>query len=105
MEYFFAYDQTGSIIRSPTEAQMEELLLSLSTGEPDDPDVALSHSSGWSLSAFPGGLLVLENALTNAVPRHMQPIPADQVLKLWIELAVGNYQNLLSLPWVAGYGR
>ena len=104
MEYFFAYDQMGSIIRSPTEVQMEDLLLSLATGDPEHPDVGISHSSGWSLSAFPNGLVVFENVLTQELPRHMQPVPAAQTLKLWIELAAGNYQHLLTLPWAAGYG-
>jgi hypothetical protein len=52
--------------RDPPIARLRELLQSLDIDDKEHPDVALTHESGWCLSAFPSGLLVWENDETNS---------------------------------------
>src|SRR3954449_2602211 len=44
----------------------------------EHPDIAIAHESGWSLSAFTGGLVVWEN-VDEGEPRHMAGLSRDQV--------------------------
>jgi hypothetical protein len=56
------------------------LVAELDAYEDDEhPDIAVSHESGWTLSAFPSGLLVWENVYADdeddsspAAPRHLR---------------------------------
>jgi hypothetical protein len=48
--------------RDPPLEALDALILEL--GEPDDPehpDVAVQHETGWTLSAFGSGLILWEN--------------------------------------------
>ncbi|MDR2173308.1 MAG: hypothetical protein LBE32_03780 [Burkholderiales bacterium] len=100
----FAYDKMGAVIHAPAEAEMAALLDSLSAEDIEHQDVSLNDEQGWSLSVFPGGLIVFENVETGEGPWHMQSVTREKILEHWKDLAAGNHQKLLSLPWVAGYG-
>ena len=101
---YFAYDRMGSTVPSPDANQRRRLLDSLGREDPEHPDVSLTHESGWSISAFPSGLIVFENVETGEGPWHMRSVPAARTLELWDALAVGKHVELVSLPWVDGHG-
>jgi len=94
----------GSTVPSPDANQRRRLLDSLGREDPEHPDVSLTHESGWSISAFPSGLIVFENVETGEGPWHMRSVPAARTLELWDALAVGKHVELVSLPWVDGHG-
>jgi hypothetical protein len=55
----------------------------------EHPDIAVSHESGWTLSAFPSGLLVRENVEADeddvneaAAPRHLRDVPRARLPEL-----------------------
>ena len=100
---FHITNRWGAMERDPPIARLRELLQSLDIDDKEHPDVALTHESGWCLSAFPSGLLVWENDETNSVPRHMKAVPREAVLRLWLELAQGDIATIEAEPWKRGY--
>lgn len=101
---YFAYDRMGGIITSPDEAAMSVLLSSLAAQDPEHPDVSLSHESGWCLSVFGSGLVVLENVETGDGPWHMRLPSPQHSLNFWKMLSDGQIPAIQSHPWVPGYG-
>ena len=100
---FRTTNEWGARERDPPIARLRELLQSLDIDDKEHPDVALTHESGWCLSAFPSGLLVWENDETNSGPRHMKAVPREEVLRLWLELAQGDIATIESESWKSGY--
>ena len=88
----------------PSVARMREVLAELD-GEDDDehPDVSLTHETEWTLSAFPDGLLIWENAEED-VARHMLHVSRSKVHELWITLSEGKIDAIENEPWIQGYG-
>jgi len=88
----------------PSVDRMREVLAELD-GEDDDehPDVSLAHESEWSMSAFPDGLVIWENAEAD-IARHMLHVSRAKVLEMWIELSEGQIEAIESEPWIQGYG-
>jgi hypothetical protein len=66
--------------------------------------VSLTHESGWSLSAFPNGLIVFENVETGEGPWHLPDVSAERVVDYWAALAEGRHADLKALSWRVGYG-
>ena len=100
---FRTTNRWGATERDPPVARLRELLQSLGIDDNEHPDVALTHESGWCLSAFPSGLLVWENDETNSGPRHMKAVPREEVLRLWLHLAQGEIATIEAEPWTSGY--
>lgn len=48
--------------QDPPDEAVRVLLDELDTADAEHPDVAVSHESGWTLSAFRGGRLVWETS-------------------------------------------
>ncbi len=70
----------------------------------EHPDVSVSHEDGWTLSAFPGGLVVWENVEDGAAgPRHLRDVPAEQLASMFVLCAEGRREVIDSLPWLEGY--
>ena len=88
----------------PSVDRMREVLTELD-GEDDHehPSVSLTHESEWSMSAFPDGLVIWENAEED-VARHMHHVSRSRVLELWTKLAEGQIDEIEAEPWLAGYG-
>lgn len=101
---YFAYDRMGRTVSSPSPAEMSSLLASLAQPDPEHPDVSLSHESGWCLSVFVSGLVVLENAETGEGPWHMRLATPQHALHLWQLLSDGNIATIQAQPWAPGYG-
>jgi hypothetical protein len=67
--------------------------------------VGLTHESGWSLSAFPSGLVTWENVEDDSVaPRHRSEVPLTELRELWLDLAAGNIERVDGESWLPGYG-
>src|SRR5687768_1121264 len=88
----------------PTEAEMRSALAELDVHDPEHPDCWLSHYSGWSISAFGSGLVVLENLESGEGPWHMRSQTKEQVLALWRLLQSGDIPAIRSKSWLEGYG-
>jgi hypothetical protein len=101
---FFVRGRWGGSEREPTEQAMLAVLAELDADDPEHPDVALEHESGWALSAFPSGLAVFENVETDDEPRHLTGLSRADVADLWRLLAMGNLADLELQPWLPGYG-
>ena len=67
-------------------------------------DVAVSHPSGWSLSAFPSGLVVWENVESDAPVSHRSAVSRDEVQRLFELLSSGDLDEVRASGWEPGYG-
>ena len=101
---FFAHDRFGGSISRPTEEQLRNLLESLSTPDEEHPDVSLQSESGWCVSAFGSGLVVLENVETGEGPWYLANQRTEQVLALWRAIAFNGAVDIHLDPWLDGYG-
>jgi hypothetical protein len=98
-------DRWGAVEKNPSIERLRELLQSLDMEDNEHPDVALKHETEWCLSAYPGGLLVWENAeVDEGIARHMKCVPRERVLDLWLALAQGDLAAIEVEPWLPGYG-
>src|SRR5262245_51203859 len=97
---FLLVNRQGAMVRDPSMAAVDPVLAELD-GPPDDehPDVALSHESGWTLSAFASGLVVSENVEADDPPRRLTEVRREQVRELWLALAVGDFEAIEQQPW------
>lgn len=89
---------------NPDIDQLRDLIDSLSDPETEDydhPDIALVHDdSGWSISLYPNGTATLENLEdADESPRYRKGLSPERALDLWLMLADGEIDNLLSMPW------
>jgi hypothetical protein len=102
---YFVQDRFGNKIFRPTEMQMEQLLASLDWGgDPTHPEVSLIHQSGWSISVYPGGGVILKNTTSGNDPWHMRSKSSAQILQLWALLAAGELDQLGKAGWSPGAG-
>ena len=99
---FRTTNRWGAMEGDPPIERLRELLQSLEIEDKEHPDIALTHETGWCLSAFPSGLLVWENEEADA-PRHMKGVPREHVFVLWLKLAQGDIAAVEAEPWQPGY--
>ncbi len=105
MDLYHTTDADGISELNPTAEKMRELLDSLDSATAHDaehPDVSIVHDpSGWSLSAYPSGVVTFENLdEPDDVPRFMSGVTRNQALGLWLELSRGEIQQVNSRPWL-----
>jgi hypothetical protein len=72
-------------------------------GDAEHPDVAVTHPSGWSLSAFPSGRVVWENVEGDSPVSHRFAV-RDEVQRLFELLVRGDLDSVRGLGWQSGYG-
>lgn len=101
---FHVYHRYGECEPNPSLGSLDALYYELNIEDKEHPDVSLGHESGWSLSAFPSGLIVWENVEEGGDPRHMKAVPKHKVLELWRRLANGEIEVIDAEPWQHGYG-
>jgi hypothetical protein len=82
---------------------MREALRQLEAADPEHPSMSVTHESEWCLGAYPGGLLIWENLEADDPPRHMNRVPSDRVLELWVKLSRGRLAEVEAEPWLPGY--
>jgi len=93
-------DGEGLTEIEPPRARLADLLDALDD-EDAFPEVTLSHDSGWSLTAFASGVLVLEHLDRTGGERVLREVPRGRVLKLWLALARGDLAAVQREPWEA----
>lgn len=73
--------------------------------DPEHPDVAVSHETGWALTAFPSGSARFENVEDNSIePRHLRGVSRAQAAELFRALSVGDFATIEREAWQNGYG-
>lgn len=95
----------GATLRDPSPDDIAKVLAELDgpTGD-EHPGVALSHESGWTLSALPFGLVIFENVEENEAPRHLAGVSRETVHELWSALMAEDFAALEGHRWQPGYG-
>lgn len=103
---FSVTDRQGRMLADPDGPVIDEILAELDDEQDaEHPDVALSHESGWCLSAFPSGLVTWENVEDDSVePRHRRGVSRAEVRELWMALASGRVADIEERGWRPGYG-
>jgi len=95
--------QFGADESDPSPERMAEVLDTIDPNDVEHTDVSLTHESEWCISLFASGLVTFEN-LEEGEPMHMRGLGRRQMLGLWQQLARGDIDALLALPWKPGYG-
>jgi hypothetical protein len=93
----------GRLEHDPSSDSLPALLNELDHDDPEHPDIAVSHEGGWTLSAFPGGLVAWEDVEQDDEPRHMRDVSRERLIKLLTALAEGDLDTVEQEAWVAGY--
>jgi hypothetical protein len=95
---------SGAMDADPSRESIPALLDELATSDAEHPDVAVSHDSGWTLSAFRCGRLVWENVEEDADPRHLPRASRGDTERLLRALAEGRIDEVDAEAWQPGYG-
>jgi hypothetical protein len=95
---------SGAMEQDPPVTALAELVDELATADVEHPDVAVSHESGWTLSAFASGRVVWENVEDDEVaPRHLDGVDRGQVAAMFAALAAGDLPSIEEHSWRPGY--
>lgn len=79
------------------------LIAELDGSDNEHPDVSVTHESGWSLSMYDSGRLVLEHMEADIEPTHCFLATGDQLVAA-TAVALGYAEKLSDWPWLPGYG-
>lgn len=101
---YFVQSRWGNCVDNPSEAAMREVIAELDVQDPEHPDAALTHESGWTLIIYSGGSCVWDNLASDSSPQYLEGISRANALQLWIKLSLGHIQELQSMPWKDGNG-
>lgn len=102
---FHVRTRNGESIGNPDLETIDRVMSELDEDvDPEHPDVALSHESGWTLSAFPSGLVIWENVESDAEPRHRVLDIRQDLRGLWLALADGDLGAVEAFGWFPGHG-
>ena len=66
--------------------------------------MSVHDDAGWSLSAFPSGLVVFQNIEDPGPVRHLKAVDRRRVFELFAMLDSGEIAELERLDWNPGYG-
>lgn len=100
---FHATTRWGGDESEPTVERLREILGQLDAEDDEHPSISLTHDSEWCLGAYPSGLLIWQNVEAAEKPRHMNDMPRERVLELWIKLSRGMLDEMEREPWLPGY--
>jgi hypothetical protein len=96
--------------RSQTEGSEPGLLRNLPSlidrlvEDVEHPDAAVEHESGWAVSLFASGSVILENLEDDSVePKHCD-LSRDLMLIVAVAVAIGSPESVESFGWLPGYG-
>jgi hypothetical protein len=102
---FHVTNRQGASYVNPTIETIDRVLEELDgIDDIEHPDVSLSHEGGWTLSAFPSGLVVWENVEGDTEPRHRRGVSRAEVRRPWLLLAAGDNSAVEAHTWDQGYG-
>ncbi len=95
---------SGAMEPDPRRAALRALVEELAAADVEHPDVAVTHDSGWTLSAFLDGRLVWENVEgDDGEPRHLVQVGRQELVRLFEALADGDVAAVDSEAWQPGY--
>jgi hypothetical protein len=83
----------------PPLESLDLLLGELETSDPEHPDVAVSHESGWTLSVFPSGRVIYENVEDLGQQPRQLVLDRSLVMILCRALVAGDLARLESEDW------
>lgn len=109
---YYTTDREGITELAPPEYRLRALLRTVwqrdafTDADEDAPDVWLTHHrTGWTLFAYPSGLMVLDNLDDENCPvRHLRKVNFDHALHLWQQLLKGEIDRVLAQNWQKGDG-
>ncbi|HEX7898388.1 MAG TPA: hypothetical protein VF950_11555 [Planctomycetota bacterium] len=99
---FTIMHRLGDMERNPPLSALPLLLEELDPDDTEHVDVAVTHESGWCVSAGMDGHVTWENVEADRPPRHMHQVPASKIIELWNKLAQGDLAGVESEPWQPG---
>jgi hypothetical protein len=101
MSYSITHRDGAMEVDPPFEV-LDALVAELDRLDAEHPDVAVSHESGWTLTASPSGRLLYENVDDlDQEPRHLV-VDRRRASELFRVLAVGELSRLEAEPWRSG---
>ena len=77
---------------------LKGLVAELAISDPEHPDIAIDHESGWGLSAFPSGLVLWGNVERDDPERRML-VSRERLMALMRAVAEGDFAELERQPW------
>lgn len=96
--------------RSQTEGSEPGLLFNLPrlvdrlVDDVEHPDASVEHESGWALSLYSSGRVILENLEDDSIePMHCD-LSRDLMLIAAVAVAVGSPGSINTFGWLPGYG-
>ncbi|MCX5203289.1 hypothetical protein OG897_17785 [Streptomyces sp. NBC_00237] len=98
---YFMYDVHGNAVDEPDAATLRTLVVDgLADPEAVNPEVSLTHESGWSLTAYAGGLLLWENVEDEeAGAATLDEVEGEEVVRLFGLLAEGEVAKVAGVGW------
>lgn len=91
--------RSGAMESNPPIDALDALLAELDYIDQEHPDVAVSHESGWTLSAFPSGRLIYENVENLDLPARQVFADRAAARGLFGFLAAGDVERLEAERW------
>ena len=85
----------------PPIESLDALLAELDYIDHEHPDVAVSHESGWTLSAFPSGRLIYENVEDLDIPPRQLFLDRAARNGLFRLVAAGEFERIEAYRWEA----
>ena len=83
----------GSMDSDPPPEALDALIRELDgPDDPEHPDVAVSHETEWSLSAFPSGLVVWQNLDAAAKERRVDGVTREELRALFDAVSRGDLE-------------
>lgn len=101
---YFMYDVQGNAVDEPSAETIRTLVVEgLAEPEAANPEVSLTHGSGWSLTAFAGGLMLWENVEEgeddSAHALTLDDVEKEEAARLFTLLAAGEVEKIAGLDW------
>lgn len=93
--------RSGAMESNPPVDALDALLAELDYIDPEHPDVAVSHESGWTLSAFPSGRLIYENVEDLGLPARQLFADRAAARDLFRLVAAGDLELIEAERWEA----
>lgn len=101
---FILTDLWGAMEQSDDPEAIAALVKTLDAADQEHGDVSVSQPSGWTISAYANGNVVLGNVEDRSdKPRHMKGLSRSDAVRLMKSLAADDFKALEAEPWIPGY--
>jgi hypothetical protein len=72
--------------------------------DPENPDMTVTHESGWSLSAFPSERLIWQDLEGDGPAAHIVDVDRATARRLMVAVGSGDLAAVHDAGWSPGYG-